>query len=239
LEQDNPHHWGTNDFATFLASNPNLKCINFGHETTFSDVLANLMTQTLTTNKTLERIVLDDCDIQLLSQLHRAFYNPQTIQSMFDCNHICYLQYRSSFSSDLIQYEINDFTDPKDNIDRKLLNLLSCRHKDRSNCSHFKSEGILDTENTKFFPDIVSRISNLDPHYQDIVDKRGNREANEFTSRCLEEGFDLDQLQYVVRPVSILYEVVCNFFPHILQSYYRAPQRGRGLKRDMQGRTIG
>jgi hypothetical protein len=203
---NDPSHLESNDFAIFLAAHPNLQWLYFDPTNTFTEHSAASMTETLRTNHTLKMIFVDVGNQHLFSHLRSAVYNPQSIKSMTDCNHVCHMLLTSQATLEnpysTIHYQINDFKDAKTNRGRKLLNLLSLRNKDWSNGSHFQREGILD--NTLLFPRIVYCISKLNLHYQDMF------------------AVNPQSLNYVVSPLSIVYEIARNFLPSVLLN--RAPK---------------
>ena len=123
--------------SDYLATNPSLKllCLSNNH---LNDDDARLIAHALKRNTNLQSIYLDGNNITKVgcNALSKAVYNPESLNSVADCNHTCKI-YGVDFGC---IPENNPQSTLIDNRAGKIHHLLSARNREGNNAYHFNLE---------------------------------------------------------------------------------------------------
>ena len=137
FDRNNIRTGGDTAISDYLATNPPLKVLHLD-ENKLNDEDARLIARALKCNTNLQYIYLDGNNITEVgcNALSKAVYNPESLNSVADCNHTC--EIRGIAFGDI---PVNlSRSNSNNNRRRKIYRLLSSRNREESNVYHLNLE---------------------------------------------------------------------------------------------------
>jgi len=138
LDNNNLQTGGDNSIPNYITNNPPLKSLFLSHNK-LNDNDAILIARALKQNTNLERIHLNNNSFTSIGKeaLSKAVYDPTSLNSVFECNHICQIDLDGIFWDLPLACKNTDPKNSKTKRSMKMHYTLSERNKEGSNVNHY------------------------------------------------------------------------------------------------------
>jgi len=163
LERNNIITEGNTTIPDYISSNRPLKYLYLAHNNLNDDDII-LIAKALKGNTNLECLRLQNNNITNIGHnaLAKAVYDPTSLNSISDCNHICHIPLDGGMNIPIgCSNSKSDLTSPIERRRAKIYHLLSIRNREGSNVRHLNSEFDSDGEednSLKLVPKVLEAV---------------------------------------------------------------------------------